>query len=178
MEKSTLIYNPVFTDHRGTFAPLKITTDGNSRLKNKWLQSNVVFNPSPLTLRGLHYQEGEFAQAKLIKVISGSIIDFVIDLRPDSDTYNLISIYEMSNRNNELYVPRGYAHGYLTTEENTVVQYLVDNHYAPGSQKTIEWNNFEEIKNIVLETIKLYTKPFIYGYNDLSEETLIKKIIK
>jgi dTDP-4-dehydrorhamnose 3,5-epimerase len=98
MEKSLLIYDPVFKDNRGTFAPLPLKfKDGNHPyLIKEWLQSNISVNPKKYTLRGLHYQSGEYAQTKLVKVITGNIIDFVVDLRKDSEDYGKCFVYEVN----------------------------------------------------------------------------------
>ena len=88
MEKAHFVENRVFRDKRGTFSPLDLT-----KLDKNWLQSNISVNPRKYTLRGLHFQKNEYAQAKLIKVISGRILDFVVDLshrladEPDYDLY-------------------------------------------------------------------------------------------
>jgi dTDP-4-dehydrorhamnose 3,5-epimerase len=146
MEKATLIYNPVFKDNRGTFAPLPlIFGDGKlSILKKNWLQSNISVNPNKWTLRGLHYQSEPYSQTKLVKVITGSIIDFVVDLRKDSENYGKCFTFEVTP-NNEVYVPKGFAHGFITTEDNTVVQYLVDDSYSQPSEGSILWSSVPAI---------------------------------
>ena len=98
MKKPELIKNNVFVDNRGTFAPLSLKT-----LNQKWIQSNISINPNKYTLRGLHYQYGKSAQAKLLKVIDGKILDFIIDLRPYSPEYNKISFFILEP-GDELYV--------------------------------------------------------------------------
>lgn len=146
MEKATLIYNPVFKDNRGTFAPLPlIFGEGKlSILKKNWLQSNISVNPNKWTLRGLHYQSEPYSQTKLVKVITGSIIDFVVDLRKDSENYGKCFTFEVTP-NNEVYVPKGFAHGFITTEDNTVVQYLVDDSYSQPSEGSILWSSVPAI---------------------------------
>jgi len=143
MEYPQLITNPVFVDHRGTFAPLSL----NSLDKN-WLQSNISVNPQIHTLRGLHFQVGEKAQAKLIKVITGSIVDFIVDIREDSPEYMKLYHYEM-NPGDELLVPRGFAHGFMTTSFNTIVQYLVDNDYSPESEGSIYWREIKGLYEVL-----------------------------
>jgi dTDP-4-dehydrorhamnose 3,5-epimerase len=143
MEYPQVISNPVFVDHRGTFAPLSL----NSEDKN-WLQSNVSFNPQIHTLRGLHFQVGEKSQCKLIKVITGSIIDFIVDIREDSPEYMKLYHYDM-NSGDELLVPRGFAHGFMTTSFNTIVQYLVDNDYSPVSEGSIYWKEIDGLYDIL-----------------------------
>jgi len=143
MEISKFKNNPVFVDHRGTFAPLSLNSEGKN-----WLQSNISFNPEIYTLRGLHFQVGEKAQAKLIKVITGSIIDFIVDIREDSPDYMKLYHYFM-NPGDELLVPRGFAHGFITTSFNTIVQYLVDNDYSPESEGSIYWKEVDGLYDIL-----------------------------
>ena len=134
----------VFPDSRGVFAPLSLKVGGL-----EWIQSNVSFNPKKYTLRGLHFQVGEFAQTKLIKVINGEILDFIVDIREDSDNYMMLYQYHMES-GDELLVSKGFAHGFITLKDNTIVQYLVDNDYSPESEGSIVWTNFPQI-NIKIE---------------------------
>ena len=114
-------------------------------------------------IRGLHFQKGWYSQAKLIKVIKGEILDFVVDLR--DDTQSKIEFFEMSE-GDEVIVPKGYAHGFITLEDHTVVQYLVDNEYNPSSEGNLVWTNFGSI----LDKIKEISPEF-----DLSKVTTSKK---
>ena len=143
MEYPQVNSNPVFLDHRGTFAPLSLNS-----YDKEWLQSNISFNPKIYTLRGLHFQVGEKAQAKLIKVITGSIVDFIVDIREDSPEYMKLYHYDM-NSGDELLVPRGFAHGFMTTSFNTIVQYLVDNDYSPESEGSIYWREIDGLYEVL-----------------------------
>ena len=143
MEYPQVNSNPVFVDHRGTFAPLSLNS-----YDKEWLQSNISFNPKIYTLRGLHFQVGEKAQSKLIKVITGSIVDFIVDIREDSPEYMKLYHYDM-NPGDELLVPRGFAHGFMTTSFNTIVQYLVDNDYSPESEGSIYWREIGGLYNVL-----------------------------
>ena len=143
MEYPQVNSNPVFVDHRGTFAPLSLNS-----YDKEWLQSNISFNPKIYTLRGLHFQVGEKAQAKLIKVITGSIVDFIVDIREDSPEYMKLYHYDM-NPGDELLVPRGFAHGFMTTSFNTIVQYLVDNDYSPESEGSIYWREIKGLYEVL-----------------------------
>jgi dTDP-4-dehydrorhamnose 3,5-epimerase len=145
MEKARFIENRVFRDKRGTFSPLDL-----SKLGKNWVQSNISVNALKYTLRGLHLQNNEYAQAKLIKVISGKILDFVVDLRLVSDDHNKVFFFEM-NEGDEVYVPRYFAHGFITLEENTIVQYLVDNDYSPENEGVKVWSDYPEIKKRIKE---------------------------
>jgi dTDP-4-dehydrorhamnose 3,5-epimerase len=146
MESAVLLYNPVFVDERGTFAPLAITfgDDKLEILRKPWLQSNISVNPKKYTLRGLHYQLEPYAQTKLVKVITGKILDFVLDLRPDSKDFGKTFFFNVAP-NNELYVPKGFAHGFITLEDNTVVQYLVDNEYSQTNERSIKWDTVPDV---------------------------------
>jgi dTDP-4-dehydrorhamnose 3,5-epimerase len=164
-DKPVFTNNKAFYDERGVFVPLSLT----SHLT--WLQSNISVNLKSFTLRGLHFQHKPYEQSKLIKVINGSIIDFITDLDPKSKTFLKIKMFTMKP-GDELYVPQNYAHGFLTLEENTIVQYLVNNIYSPDSEGVIPWTEFTElaqefqkiknfsIKNIVIKDRDLITKNF------------------
>lgn len=152
MEYAKLIHNKVFKDNRGTFAPLslKYENSSNTELNKNWLQSNISVNPLEYTFRGLHFQVGDKAQCKLIKVIDGSILDFVIDMRPESPYYMELQVFYL-DPDDELIVPRGYAHGFLTKTPQTVVQYLVDNEYSPENEGSIYWKEVEDLRFILEE---------------------------
>ena len=168
MEKVHFIENKVFRDKRGTFSPLML-----DKLDKNWLQSNISVNPRKYTLRGLHFQKNEYAQAKLIKVISGKILDFVVDMRTVSEDYNKVFFFEM-NEGDEVYVPRYFAHGFITLKKDTVVQYLVDNDYSPESEGSIVWTNFKQIK------IKIENLVGNFDENDItiSDKDLVTKNFK
>jgi len=94
-------------------------------------------------IRGMHFQKKPYEQAKIIYVTKGSITDVLLDLRKDSETYlNYDSIKLSSETDMFLYIPRGIAHGFLTNEENTIVNYLVDNVYFDKKEDGILWNSF------------------------------------
>jgi dTDP-4-dehydrorhamnose 3,5-epimerase len=145
MENGLKIKNNVFVDHRGVFAPLSLNSLGV-----KWIQSNISINPNKGTFRGLHFQKGDFAQSKLIKVINGCIIDFIVDIRLESPDYLKVFKYILLP-GDELLVPKGFAHGFLTTEDNTVVQYLVDNIYSPENEGSIYWGEFNDVREVIKE---------------------------
>lgn len=149
MEEPIVKKNQVFTDKRGVFAPLSLTYN-NGEFNKNWIQSNVSINPNKFTLRGLHFQVGSYAQSKLVKVIDGSLLDVVVDIRKGLDTFMNVHMFEMSP-GDEVLVPKGFAHGFITLEENTVVQYLVDNVYSPENEGSIVWVRFSEIMGKLME---------------------------
>ena len=93
-------------------------------------------------MRGMHFQKGENAQAKLIRVPKGKVLDVVLDLRPDSETYLKHFKQVLSEENKKmLYVPRGFAHGFLSIEEDTHFTYKCDNYYNPASEAGLMYND-------------------------------------
>ena len=135
------------------YLSLKFKEGNHPYLIKEWLQSNISVNPKKYTLRGLHYQSGGYAQTKLVKVIVGNIIDFVVDLRKDSEDYGKCFVYEV-NSGYELFVPKGFAHGFITTEDNTVVQYLVDEKYSQPDEGSILWSSVPDIIEGINKTIQ------------------------
>ncbi|MBQ3766245.1 MAG: dTDP-4-dehydrorhamnose 3,5-epimerase [Bacteroidales bacterium] len=93
-------------------------------------------------LRGLHFQKGEHAQAKLVRVVSGAVLDVAVDLRPGSPTYGKHHAEVLSGENHrQMFIPRGFAHGFSVLSEEVVFQYKCDNFYCPDSEGAIAWND-------------------------------------
>lgn len=91
-------------------------------------------------VRGLHFQKGEHAQAKLVRVTQGRVLDVAVDLRPDSPTYGRHIAVELSDENHlQLFIPRGFAHGYAVLSESAIFQYKTDNYYCPSSEGAYLW---------------------------------------
>ena len=135
-----LIIDPqLFKDERGFFY--------ESYNKNN-LDINIVFvqdNESKSykgVIRGLHFQTPPFEQTKLVRCISGNILDVAVDLRTSSKTYGKFFSIELSSENNkQLFVPKGFAHGFQVLSEIAIVNYKVDNYYNPKSDSGIIWND-------------------------------------
>ena len=105
-------------------------------------QSNVSYNKAKGTLRGMHMQMAPFKEAKLVQCIRGSIYDVVIDMRRESATYCLWLGTELSDKNKTiLYIPEGFAHGFITLEDDTEVSYQISEFYKPGYEKGLLWND-------------------------------------
>jgi len=126
----------VFKDSRGTFCETF-----NAKLFKEITNIDVLFvqdNQSKSSygvLRGLHFQKDEFAQAKLVRVVKGKVLDVVVDLRKDSKTYGKHFSIELSESNNlQLFVPRGFAHGFVTLSEEAIFAYKCDNYYHAPSE--------------------------------------------
>lgn len=93
-------------------------------------------------LRGLHFQKGEFAQSKLVRVVEGRVIDVAVDIRRGSPTFGKHVAVELSKDNKrQLFIPRGFAHGFAVLSEEAVFQYKCDNFYAPDHEGAIAWND-------------------------------------
>jgi len=93
-------------------------------------------------LRGLHFQKGEFSQAKLVRVSRGAVLDVAVDLRGGSPTYGKYVAVELSQDNaRQLFIPRGMAHGFLVLSDEAQFQYKVDNVYAPQSEATLRFDD-------------------------------------
>ena len=132
-----------FEDERGFFARAwsakELTALG---AVGQFVEANFAYNHKRGTLRGLHWQAAPHEQAKLVRCTRGSIFDVAVDLRPESVTYGQWTSVELSAANRLLfYVPDGFAHGYLTLEDDSEVLYLVTSDFAPASSRGARWND-------------------------------------
>ncbi len=134
-----------FGDDRGFFSEVYSKRSfKEAGLDFDWVQDNHAMSRDRFVLRGLHFQAPPFAQAKLVRVTKGAILDIAVDLRKGSPTYGLhVSAILSEEAWNQLLVPVGFAHGYLTLEPRTEVLYKVDNYYAPQCEGGIAWNDPE-----------------------------------
>ncbi len=95
-------------------------------------------------LRGLHFQAPPFAQAKLVRVLKGSVLDVVVDIRKNADTYGKhVAVVLDDKKKNMLFIPEGFAHGFVTLEDNTIFQYKCSNYYNKESEDCILWNDID-----------------------------------
>lgn len=93
-------------------------------------------------VRGLHFQKGEHAQAKLVRVVRGKVLDIAVDIREGSPTYGRHVAVELSGRNHrQLFIPRGFAHGFSVLSKEAVFQYKCDNYYCPSAEGAIAWDD-------------------------------------
>ena len=130
-----------FNDNRGSYTPISTT-----ELHIEWDQCSISINDKKGTFRGLHYQTNP-PQTKYIKVVKGSIIDFLYNL----DTKELL--YFTLNSNEAILVPNNMAHGFLTLEDNTIVTYMVEGDYNPQSEHSIVWHTIDSVKQIIESNI-------------------------
>ncbi len=142
--KGCFIIEPtVFGDHRGYFFESfnqKVFAQ-KAGLDIHFVQDNQSLSNRGV-LRGLHFQKGEHAQAKLVRVIKGRVLDVAVDLRKDSETYGKYVALELSEQNQkQLFVPRGFAHGFSVLEDHTIFSYKCDNYYNKESEGGIIYND-------------------------------------
>lgn len=131
----------VFQDHRGYFFETYNAQSHQLQYAHDFVQDNEAKSNKGV-LRGLHAQKGEAAQGKLVRVITGSVFDVAVDIRPGSATYGRWFGIELSGDNKkQLWVPRGFAHGYLVLEDNTVFSYKCDNYYNQPEELGIRYDD-------------------------------------
>lgn len=136
LEGCFIIEPTVFGDSRGNFFESFNQQRFNelSGLNISFVQDNQSISQRGV-LRGLHFQKGTHAQAKLVRVIKGKVLDVAVDIRPESSTFGKVFSIELSGENNkQLFVPRGFAHGFSVLENNTIFAYKCDNYYNKQSE--------------------------------------------
>ncbi|MBC3845744.1 dTDP-4-dehydrorhamnose 3,5-epimerase [Winogradskyella echinorum] len=142
--KGCFILQPqVFKDKRGYFIESHNQKAFNDALglEIDFVQDNES-QSSKGVLRGLHYQVGDYAQAKLVRVIKGKVLDVVVDLRPKSPTFGEHLSVELSDKNKtQIFIPRGFAHGFLVLEDETIFSYKCDNFYNKEAETGIIYND-------------------------------------
>jgi len=145
-----LIITPtIFKDDRGYFFESynKSIFQKETGLSIEFVQDNES-KSSYGTLRGLHYQRGEFAQAKLVRVLSGTVLDIAVDIREESPTYGKYLSIELNDLyKKQLFIPRGFAHGFVVLSKEAVFSYKCDNYYNKESEGGIIYND----KNIGID---------------------------
>ncbi len=137
-----IIKPKVFTDKRGYFV------ETFSRKRYEEIMSNTVFvqdNESGSmrgVVRGLHFQKPPYAQSKLVRAVMGEVLDVAVDLREGSSTFGQHTTVRLSSENKfQLFIPRGFAHGFAVLSESAILQYKCDNYYAPEYEETLLWND-------------------------------------
>jgi len=130
-------------DDRGFFARSFCQREFASHsLSGRFVQANNSFNFARGTLRGMHYQLAPKAETKVVRCIRGALVDIILDLRKDSPTFGQSFGAELTAENRRMmYVPKGFAHGLITLEDNTEALYLVDESYDPQYERTVRWND-------------------------------------
>ena len=140
--KDLLIIEPqLFKDDRGFFYESYNKNNLDKVVNVVFVQDNESKSNKGV-IRGLHFQKPPFEQTKLVRCVSGKILDIVVDIRKNSKTYGKSFSVELSSENNkQLFVPKGFAHGFQVISDEAIVNYKVDNFYNPKSDSGIIWND-------------------------------------
>ncbi len=157
----------VFKDSRGFFFESfnKDKFKEGTGIATDFIQDNMAYSLKNV-IRGLHFQEGKYAQSKLVSCIKGAVLDVAVDIRPKSSTFGKSFSIELNDKNNlKLYIPRGFAHGYSVLSDEAYFQYKVDNKYSPESEKGIIFNDKDlninwEVKKPILSNKDLILPNF------------------
>lgn len=130
-------------DDRGFFARFFCEKEfSEAGLETRFVQINNSSSGKRGTLRGMHYQLPDAAEVKVVRCIKGALFDVIVDLRPDSPTFKQWFGAELTAENRRMmYVPRGFAHGFITLEDDTEAFYLVSAFYAPQNERGLRWND-------------------------------------
>lgn len=143
IEGPVIVEPRVFGDHRGYFFESFSLRDFTEHVGPvAFVQDNESYSAHRGVLRGLHFQKGDAAQAKLLRVVRGRVLDVAVDIRPGSPTYGRHVKVELSGEDKRMFfIPRGFAHGFLVLEDDTVFQYKCDNYYMPETEGSYAWNS-------------------------------------
>ena len=130
-------------DQRGFFARSWCEREfANNHIEEKWVQANISFNKRKGTLRGMHYQASPYEEGKLIRCSRGAIYDVIADLRQNSGTFkNWVAVTLSAENRRMIYVPKGFAHGFITLQDNCEVFYLMSEFYAPDYGRGFSYND-------------------------------------
>ena len=139
-----IIEPKVFNDPRGYFFEAFKQEEFEKNIGNVNFVQDNESKSSYGVLRGLHYQKGEYSQAKLVRVIKGKVVDVAVDIRKSSPTFGKHVMVELSEDNKrQLFIPRGFAHGFLVLSQEAIFTYKVDNVYAPLYEASIRFDDPE-----------------------------------
>jgi len=140
--EGVLIIEPqVFGDARGWFMET-YSKKKTPQIDCDFVQDNQSFSAQKGTIRGIHFQKPPMAQAKLLRCTRGAVMDFAVDIRPDSETYRQWVCVELSEENKkQIFIPRGFGHAFLTLTDDVEVQYKADNYYSAEHDCSILWSD-------------------------------------
>jgi dTDP-4-dehydrorhamnose 3,5-epimerase len=132
-----------FGDHRGFFSEVfRKDAFAKAGIDCEFVQDNHSLSASPGVVRGLHWQVRATAQHKLVRVLKGAILDVAVDIRRKSPTFGKHVVVELSDENwKQIFVPIGFAHGFVTLKPNTEVVYKVSAYYSPADERGLRWND-------------------------------------
>lgn len=142
IEGVVIIEPTIFGDSRGYFYESFNQKEFNEKVAPVTFVQDNQSRSCHGVLRGLHFQKPPYQQSKLVRVVEGSVLDVAVDIRPDSPTYGKHVAVELTAENHrQLFIPRGFAHGFVVLSENAVFQYKCDNFYSPQHEGGYAWNS-------------------------------------
>ncbi|MCD8313773.1 MAG: dTDP-4-dehydrorhamnose 3,5-epimerase [Bacteroidales bacterium] len=178
IEDVVIIEPQVFMDARGYFFESFNEREFNEKVREvRFVQDNES-RSSFGVVRGLHFQKPPFAQSKLVRVVQGAALDVAVDIREGSPTFGQYVSVELTGENRrQLFIPRGFAHGFAVLSDKVVFQYKCDNFYAPASEGKIAWDDPDigvvwgirksdailSEKDLNNPRLKFLSSPFVYG---------------
>lgn len=164
-----IIIKPNFyKDERGYFIETW-NKSNNIWPNNDWVQDNESCS-SKGVMRGFHWQMPPYEQAKLVRVIKGSVIDYAVDIRKNSPTYGKIWSVELTEENKyQFYIPRGFAHAFISLEDNTIFSYKCDNYYSKDHENSFNIDYIVEKNTVILSDKDNKAKRF----NELTDNDLL-----
>ena len=137
-----LFKSTIIKDNRGYFMESYHQKNINKLIGNVSFVQDNESESTKGVLRGLHFQNPPYTQAKLVRCLKGSVLDVVLDLRKDSKTYGIFETISLTEENkNQLFIPKGFAHGFIVLSKSAILSYKVDNYYNPESESGIIWND-------------------------------------
>ena len=142
IEGLIIIEPRIFKDARGYFFESFSQREFEEKIcQTTFVQDNESYSCYGV-VRGLHFQQAPFSQAKLVRVVKGAVLDVALDIREGSPTYGQHAAIELTEENHrQLFIPRGFAHGFAVLSDEVIFQYKCDNYYAPQSERGIAWND-------------------------------------
>ena len=137
-----LFKSTIIKDNRGYFMESYHQKNINKLIGNVSFVQDNESESTKGVLRGLHFQNPPYTQAKLVRCLKGSVLDVVLDLRKDSKTYGIFETISLTEENkNQLFIPKGFAHGFIVLSKSAIFSYKVDNYYNSDSESGIIWND-------------------------------------
>lgn len=184
----TLIEPKLYRDERGYFFESFNLDEFRKNVGNDiiFVQDNESLSQKG-TIRGMHFQTGPWEQAKLVRVVKGAVYDVAVDIRPNSSTFGkFVGVHLTENNHQQFFIPRGFAHGFVALENNTIFQYKCDNYYHKANEGSfrwntigIPWNNYVDLNKVIVSEKDANAIPFDdYVRRNFSFNNIINMNIK
>lgn len=184
----TLIEPKLYRDERGYFFESFNLDEFRKNVGNDiiFVQDNESLSQKG-TIRGMHFQTGPWEQAKLVRVVKGAVYDVAVDIRPNSSTFGkFVGVHLTENNHQQFFIPRGFAHGFVALEDDTIFQYKCDNYYHKANEGSfrwntigIPWNNYVDLNKVIVSEKDANAIPFDdYVRRNFSFNNIINMNIK